>query len=104
MPHASKLSNSDYIKILSYYGQIIPKSKRLLKQSAENILAKKMCSCIKKISPAGEESRAIGICSKTVLKNKNLTRGRFTCRNNRQITGLKKTQRNLNIGISKKRM
>lgn len=44
----STLTNEDYKDILKYYNQSIPKSKRLLKMSAEKILADKLCRCIKK--------------------------------------------------------
>ena len=44
-----ELSNNDYKKILEFYNKTIPKSKRLLKQQAEKIIATKLCRCIKKI-------------------------------------------------------
>lgn len=96
-----ELSKSDYKKILTFYNQPIPKSERLLKNSAENILADKLCTCIKKVSPFGSESRAIGICTKGVLNKKNIRRGNFTCKKRRKINGLVKIKRNLSIKQSK---
>ena len=46
---SSGLSTADYITILKYYNQVIPKSKRLLRIRAETIMANKLCKCIKKI-------------------------------------------------------
>lgn len=92
-----ELSNSDYKKILRFYNQIIPKSERLVKISAEKILADKLCTCIKKVSPYGEESRAIGICTNAVLNRKGIKRGNFTCKKRRKISGLVKIKKNLSI-------
>lgn len=96
MPY--KITNSDYSKILSYYGLDIPKKGAHLKEEAENILSKKLCSCIKKVGPT--EARAIGVCTKTVLNRKGLSRGKFKCKNGRKIE-LKKTAKKLTIGKKK---
>lgn len=93
-----ELTNDDYKKILEFYKKQVPKSARLLKSGAEKILAEKLCVCIKKVSPRGKESRAIGICTKNVLNRKNLRRGNFTCKGKRKIKGLVKTKRRLSIG------
>jgi hypothetical protein len=89
---SSKLNNSDYVSILKYYKLNIPKSKRLLKIQAEKIMAKKLCKCIKKLDPTNE-SRSIGICTKTIFNNKGYTRGTFQCKKN-QTVKLKKTAKN----------
>lgn len=91
----SQLTSADYKKILEYYNQTIPKSKRLLKSAGEKFLADKLCSCIKSVSPFGNESRAIGVCTKTVLNKRNIKRGNFTCKEKRRIKGLKKTKKNV---------
>ena len=44
------LSTSDYKKILKYYKLSIPKKRITLKKKAETIIAKKFCSCIKKVA------------------------------------------------------
>ena len=71
---STELKNKDYISILKFYKLNIPKSKRLLKQHAENILNDKLCRCIKKLEP-DNEAKSIAICSKSIFGNKNLKRG-----------------------------
>jgi hypothetical protein len=94
----SHLNNTDYTQILEFYKKQIPKSKKILKLEAEKILASKLCRCIKKISKKEKnESRAIGICTKTVINAKGLTRDRFKCKGKATIKLLKnnnKTRRN----------
>jgi hypothetical protein len=85
----SILKNNDYIKILEYYKKPIPKSNRLLKIQAEKILSEKLCRCIKKLDPINE-ARSIGICTKSVLINKGLTRGKFKCKGKSTIKISKK--------------
>ena len=85
----SELTNNDYKRILEFYNKSIPKSKRLLKQQAEKILASKLCRCIKKVDKENE-SRAIGICTKTIINNKGFTRGKFTCKKKETISLKKK--------------
>jgi hypothetical protein len=81
----SKLTNKDYEDILNYYKKNIPKSKRLLKENAEKILADKLCRCIKKIEP-NNEARSIGICTKTIINSKGFKRGSFKCKGKKNIT------------------
>jgi len=90
----SELNNNDYKQILEYYKKPIPKSKRLLKNNAEQILAEKLCKCIKKIEPENE-ARSIGICTKTIFNRKGYTRGKFKCKGKRSVT-VKKTIKNRN--------
>ena len=78
----SELTNNDYKRILEFYNKTIPKSKRLLRIQAKKILSTKLCRCIKKIDKENE-TRAIGICTKTIINNKGLTRGKFTCKKKR---------------------
>jgi hypothetical protein len=82
----SQLNNNDYKEILEYYGKPIPKSNRLLKNAATKILATKLCKCIKKVG----EPRSIGICTKSVINKKGLTRGKFTCKKKISIVLQKK--------------
>ena len=90
----TELTNNDYKQILEYYNKTIPKSNRLLKKNAEQILAEKLCKCIKKIEPENE-ARSIGICTKTIFNRKGYTRGKFKCRGKRTVT-VKKTIKNRN--------
>jgi transposase len=88
----SELDINDYRQILEYYNQKIPKSARLIKLNAEKILADKLCRCIKKIE-FKQESRAIGICTKGIINNKGLIRGKFTCKGKRTIN-IRKMKKN----------
>lgn len=97
-----ELHNEDYIEILNYYKMPVPKSKRLLRLEAENILSSKLCKCIKKvtaISKPENEARSIGICTKTIFNNKGLTRGRFKCKGKRYVkfNRTKKLRKSLKI-------
>ena len=69
----TELTNKDYVSILKYYNLPIPKSKRLLQKQAEQIMATKLCKCIKKIDPQNE-AKSIGICTKTIFNSKGYTR------------------------------
>ena len=91
----SELTNNDYKKILEFYNKPIPKSRRLLKKQAEKILANKLCKCIKKVDKENE-ARAIGICTKTIINNKGIVRGKFTCKKKQNIY-LYKTRKNITI-------
>jgi len=88
----NKITDNDYKKILEFYKINIPKSKRLLKIQAEKILATKLCRCIKKIG-LENEAKSIGICTKTILNRKGLTRGKFKCKG-KQSLSFRKTRKN----------
>lgn len=85
---SNELKNKDYINILKFYKLNIPKSKRLLKQQAENILSEKLCRCIKKV---GDEPKSIAVCTKTIFKRKNLKRGKFSCKGKSSVKIMKDT-------------
>jgi hypothetical protein len=87
----SQLNNNDYKKILEFYEKTIPKSKRLIKKAAEEIMGQKLCKCIKKVGPPEECS--IGICTKIVINNKRYTRGKFKCKG-KSSNSLKKSTQN----------
>jgi hypothetical protein len=81
------LTKSDYEKILNYYN--IPFStsdtSKKIKGKAEEILADKLCKCIKKVKEGSndsnnDEARAIGICNDTVFRRKGIRHGAFTCK------------------------
>jgi hypothetical protein len=95
---STELTNKDYIDILSFYKLTIPKSKRLIKKKAENIISEKLCKCIKTVqqkltnntsntsnTSKLSEAKAIGICTKTIFNNKGFTRGQFKCKKNRTV-------------------
>ena len=88
------LTASDYKKIASYYK--IPKSKnKTYKEIAEDVLASKLCRCIKAVDSNNyndiytnnktnkniDETRAVGICRKNVFQNRNIDFNRFKCKN-----------------------
>jgi hypothetical protein len=80
----TNLTNTDYKRILEFYKMQIPTSTRQLKAQAEKILVENLCRCIKKVDKANE-GRAIGICTKAVINNKGIRRGRFTCKKRHSI-------------------
>lgn len=92
-----ELTTQDYTNILQFYKMRIPKSKRLLKKQAENIMSSKLCRCIKKLDPENE-SKSIGICTKTIVNSKGYKRGQFRCKTKRFIKlkkqSIKKTVKN----------
>jgi hypothetical protein len=88
------LKKNDYIKILNYYNiPITPTdSSKTVKHKAEEILAEKLCKCIKKVkntddekdidieTPSEAESKAIGICGDSIFRRKGLKHSGFTCK------------------------
>ena len=96
---SNKMNSTDYKNILDYYKISIPKSKNVLKELAEKILAEKLCKCIKKIDYRNE-AKSIGICTRNIFNKKGLTRGTFKCKGKRFVTfrktsSIKKTRKNL---------
>jgi len=87
-----KLTNKDYVSILKYYNLPIPKSKRLLQKQSEQIMAEKLCKCIKKLDPENE-TKSIGICTKTIFNNKGYTRGNFKCKT-KKFVNFRRTNKN----------
>lgn len=80
----SLLTNEDYANILRFYKMNVPKGKTETRKQAEHVMATKLCRCIKKIDNV-EESRSIGICTKTIFGSKGLTRGKFNCSKNMSV-------------------
>ena len=85
---------------MNYYNLEIPKKNEDIKKNAEDILAEKLCGCIKKVSP-DNEPKAIGICTKTLFNNKGLTRGNFTCQKEKFVY-FKKTSKTSKTKKTKK--
>lgn len=88
------LTKKDYLKVLQYYKIDVPKDYKTLKQKAQDIIAEKLCRCIKKVDPK-DEGRAIGVCTRSVLNKKGLSRGTFKCKKGSKpsITLHKKTRK-----------
>lgn len=97
MSNYKKITYNDYIKILNYYNLPIPNNHLKLKKTAENILATKLCSCIKKVGKTQNETRAIGICTKTIFNRKGFSRGKFKCKNRRTVSLIKNSKKNITI-------
>ena len=109
-----KLNRSEYIEILNFYSiNFNPNMPlNLLRKSVEKIIATKLCRCIKKVNNETHESRAVGICNKSVIKNKNLGIYKFTCKkrpmlktknnDSKNINKLYKTNNNIKLNKTKK--
>ena len=81
-----KLSVGDYRKILKFYKLSIPKKVSNLRKKGDKIIAKKFCSCIKKVrAKFKKEGIAIAICTKSVITRKGIKRGKFKCKKRRSI-------------------
>ena len=91
------LTKTDYIKILDYYNVPLKKTTTsYVKKLAERIIAKKLCSCIKKVPNANNpESRAIGICIYSVLQKKHLKINGFTCKKKMRLKSSKSNKHKL---------
>ena len=96
-----KLTKNDYITILKYYNISIPKNTKLktVRQKAEQIIAEKLCRCIKKVDTSNltKESRAIAICKNSVITRKNLNIHRFTCKKKPKLHSKKGSKSNTKI-------
>lgn len=101
MPRSSsyKITKSDYIKILKYYDLKVPSKTEDIKKTAEKILSEKLCKCIKKVSP-DNEAKAIGVCTRSIFNRKGLTRSKFSCKKEKNVT-FSKTKRNLTVPQTK---
>ena len=85
------LNKEDYLEILRYYKIPLDKSFKLpyLRNLVEKIIAKKLCSCIKKVdnSKYKDEQRPIAICTNSVVTKKQLKINRFTCKRKKALVG-----------------
>ncbi len=88
------LSKQDYMDILDFYNINYSKNlpTNLLRKMVEDKLAKKICSCIKKVKEKyndSEEARSIAICNNSVKKKKNLKIYGFSCKKKKTLKALK---------------
>ena len=102
-----ELSSMDYRKIAHFY-QIPKPNNKSYKEISEDVLASKLCKCIKKVrtSRQVDESAAIGVCSDSIFKNRNIDFYNFKCKKGAQLLPKKGTKRVLNkfrkkIGFNK---
>jgi len=92
----NKLTRKNYVDILHYYDISIPKTLGKIRGAAENVMANKLCRCIKRVRGTGEatEGRAIGICTKSIFTNRGYTRKQFRCKGSRSVKiGIKSHRR-----------
>lgn len=79
-----RMTHKDNLAILAFYGKDASAiSKKEAKKAAEKILAEKLCRCIKKVRDSDkqkDESRAIAVCTDSVLRRKNLRSYGFRCK------------------------
>jgi len=92
-----ELTKTDYMKILAYYELKVPKTTDKIKEDAEKVLAKKLCSCIKKVNPVNE-AKSIGVCTRSIFNRKQLKRGTFRCKRGRKVSFRKTRKSGLHIG------
>ena len=90
------LNNQDYTQILNFYNLAIPKKRHLIKKRAEDILADKLCRCIKKVK-IGDEKKSVGVCSRSIFNKKGITRGTFKCKKNKRNITMKKKKKKLTM-------
>ena len=90
------LTTQDYIDILLFYKQSIPKTKkkrpsiRKIKKKVHKLLINKLCRCIKSVG--GDEKRAIAICNNSIFKQRGYKHYRFTCKKKRSFRPKKSTK------------
>ena len=84
------MNNKDFVGILKYYKLPVPKSKKTIRNKATQMMASKLCGCIKKVGP--DEGKSIGICTRTIFNGKGYTRGKFKCKK-RRFVQFTKTQK-----------
>jgi hypothetical protein len=77
----SGLTKLDYIKILKFYHIKLPKTTAKMKELANNIMASKLCKCVKNINTPNN----IASCTNSIFKFKGLTRGNFKCTKNKTV-------------------
>ena len=104
-----KLTQRDYKDILDYYKiKYNNLTASAIKAAAENMLATKLCRCIKKVqgtsananananaTPAAavaKEKKAIAICTASVIKRKHLKTYKFTCKKQSRLLSKKGTR------------
>ena len=89
-----ELSSGDYKKIVNYY-QIPKQNDKTYKTLAEDMLADKLCKCIKSVrnKPGLNEKSAIGICRDSIFKKRNIDFYTFGCKKQAKLHKKKNTRR-----------
>jgi hypothetical protein len=98
---ASTMTKSDYEKILSYYKLPFANlSSNEIKRKAEDILATKLCKCIKSVEKKTGTQNAISLCTSSVFGKKGLKYFGMSCKGKAQLQSRKgrkltKTRKNI---------
>jgi hypothetical protein len=102
------MTKSDYEKILSYYKIPFAKLSTLeLRQRAEDILATKLCKCIKSVEKKFSPKSTIALCTASVFGKKGLKYYDVSCKGKAHLhsrkgtTGHKLTKTRKNIMSAK---
>ena len=93
---SAKLLLKDYKNILDFYNIEKPNSNKQIKEKAEDIMATKLCKCIKHFKNENE-SKAIAICTKSIFTKKGYKRGTFNC-----IASQKQKPKKRKVNITKR--
>tara|TARA_B110000858_G_C17789605_1_gene469114 strand:+ start:353 stop:673 length:321 start_codon:yes stop_codon:yes gene_type:complete len=89
------LNSNDYKKIIKYYN-IQNNEKKTNKELAEDVLANKLCRCIKKVNTSKiNEKAAIAICRNHIFKNRKIDFYNFKCKKSRKLISKKGTKKKL---------
>jgi hypothetical protein len=86
------LNHDDYKKILDYYDIPIPKTRSKMKSTAEDVLANKLCRCIKKVKKSRKDKSEripTGICRDSVIHRKKLDIYQFQCEKKSSLKNFK---------------
>jgi hypothetical protein len=102
-----KLTSADYIKIIHHYqgNRDTRKNKKSVKERAHQILAQKLCRCIKSVDDGvkgkkTDEGRRIAYCTKSIFNRKGLRHHGFRCsktKNGKMTRDVTKTVKRLKI-------
>lgn len=98
------MTKTDYEKILSYYKMPFENlSSQELKQKAEDILASKLCKCIKAVEKKVGTQNAIALCTTSVFGKKGLKYFDMSCKGRAQLQSRKgrriaKTRKHIMVG------
>ena len=103
------LTREDHRAVLSYYGIDHTKmGPKRMRKEAEDVLAGKLCRCIKKVDP-GDEKKSIAVCRASILARKGFDIYGFSCKEKPALKigkngrKLRKTARATARRVSKKR-
>ena len=92
------LSQTDYKKIINYYN-LSKSNNKSNKELAEDVLALKLCKCIKKTRPNRHnnenEKGAIALCRKAIFKNRGIDFFNFKCKKKQSFIHKKGTKKKL---------